>query len=69
MFDPKIKIRRELYDKLSEVAKSMGVSVEEFVEKAVASELERALMPLEGELSGDEEKRVASQLKGLGYIE
>ena len=63
MFEPKIKLDRDLYDRLKKTAAAAGYSsVDEFVvhllEKA-ASDAERA--------QGKEEVR--KRLQGLGYID
>ena len=63
MFEPKIKLERDLYERLKKTAELAGYSsVDEFVihllEKA-ASDAERA--------QGKEEVR--KRLQGLGYIE
>ena len=64
MFDPKIKIDRNLYEKLSKCARAAGyASVEEFVQHVLektASSLEREAM---------DEEAVTRQLQGLGYLE
>lgn len=64
MFGPKIKIDRELYDKLKEAAGERGYSsVEEFV-----------IHILEREVSGGgdggprDEEEIRKKLEGLGYL-
>lgn len=71
MFDPKVKLEKALYEKVKQVAETLGVSLEEFVSRALASELERIEMESEGqgEAAATDEARAARQMKGLGYIE
>jgi hypothetical protein len=70
MFDPKVKLEKAMYEKVKEVSESLGVSVEEFVSRAIASELERIAMEGSSEAdAGADEARAARQMKGLGYIE
>jgi hypothetical protein len=60
--DPKIKIKKELYERVKKYAAIAGYSsVDEFVEYA----LEKELSKLDGSDSEDEIKK---KLKGLGYI-
>ena len=61
MFDPKIKISRDLYDKLKAQAEKAGYSS---VDELIRHVLEKAVEP-----SDNYEKDVEKQLKGLGYIE
>ena len=59
---PKIKIEKELYEKVKEVAEESGYSsVEEFVSHV----LERVINPAE---ANDQDDDVLNRLKGLGYI-
>lgn len=59
---PKIKIEKELYEKVKEVAEESGYSsVEEFVSHV----LERVINPPEAK---DQDEDVLNRLKGLGYI-
>lgn len=59
---PKIKIEKELYEKVKDVSKDAGYSsVEEFVVHL----LEREIKPPEAE---DSDEEVMDRLKGLGYI-
>jgi len=63
MFGPKIKIDKELYEKLKKVAKLAGYSsTEEFIVHV----LEREVSKLDDGSSSDEE--VKKRLEGLGYI-
>lgn len=62
MFEPKIKIRRELYDRLAKVASSQGYSsTDEFILHL----LEKAAQAADDSLS---EEQVRERLKGLGYL-
>jgi len=62
MFGPKVKIQKELYEKLKMYTDIAGYSsVEEFVHHA----LEKELKQFEGAESEDE---IRQKLKGLGYI-
>ncbi len=64
MFDPKIKINRDLYDKVKQHAAAAGYSsVEEFVEHVLGKEIDA------GTKKETDEKLIEKQLKGLGYIE
>jgi metal-responsive CopG/Arc/MetJ family transcriptional regulator len=59
----KVKLDRDLIDRLKEVANVAGYSdVEEFITRILEKELERV---------GDavDEEAVKNQLRGLGYIE
>ncbi len=63
MFGPKVKVERELYERLKSVAVSLGyATVDEFVthllEKAVADADE-----------AKSEDAIRKRLQGLGYIE
>ena len=64
MFEPKIKINRDLYDKVKRHAEAAGYSsVEEFVEHVLGKEIDA------GAKKETDEKLIEKQLKGLGYIE
>ena len=66
----KVKISQEVLEKVKAAAEALGCSVEEFAEKVLLNEAEKILSELGGgEVSEEELKRVANQLKGLGYIE
>jgi hypothetical protein len=59
----KIKIDSGLYERAKAAAEKAGYSsVDEFVEHLIEKELAKQESP-------DAEKRVADQLRGLGYIE
>lgn len=58
----KIKIKKELYERVKKFAEMAGYSsVDEFVEYA----LEKEIAKLEG---ADSEEEIKKKLKGLGYI-
>lgn len=62
MFGPKIKLDKELYEKVKAFAAAAGYSSpDEFVRHA----LEKEMAQLEG---ADSEEEVKKRLKGLGYI-
>jgi len=62
MFGPKVKLDKDLYQRVAEFAKLAGyASVDEFVTHA----LEKELAQLEG---ATDEEEVKKKLKGLGYI-
>jgi hypothetical protein len=72
MFDPKIKVRKALLDKLQRAAEVSGcVSLEEFVEKILESEADRILLERSGKegVSAQEVEDIANKLKGLGYLD
>jgi predicted CopG family antitoxin len=71
MFEPKVKIRKDLYEKLRKVSEfAGGSSVEEFVEKVLEREVDAILANTEGkELSKADVEEIANKLKGLGYID
>jgi hypothetical protein len=62
MFEPKIKIRRELHDRLAKLAAAQGYSsTDEFILHI----LEKTAREAEESLS---ENQVRERLKGLGYL-
>ena len=64
MFSPKIKIDRELYGKLEEIAESRGYSsAQEFVTHI----LEQIASSGGGGAGGDDEE-IRKKLEGLGYL-
>lgn len=72
MFDPKIKISRELFEKLKEASIQMGcASPEEFAIQVLEREIKRILATSSSkrDLSEEEIKDIESKLQGLGYIE
>ena len=72
MFDPKIRVRKALYEKVKSAADASGcVSLEEFVEKVLESEADRILLAQSGKagVSAQEVEDIANKLKGLGYLE
>lgn len=71
MFGPKIKISSDLYKKLSSAAAMAGcTSVEEFAEGVLQREAERIMsQAAKAKASPQEVEQIASQLKGLGYLD
>ena len=62
MFGPKIKLTKELYDKVQRVADLSGYSsVDEFVVHVLEKEISKVGQD-------DDEEKVKERLKGLGYI-
>lgn len=63
MFGPKIKVDRDLYERLKRCAEAGGYSsVDEFIRHA----LEKAAAAIE---EADSEEEVKKRLQGLGYID
>ena len=71
MFEPKIKISKELYEKVKLAADSLGcASVEEFVSGILEREIEELLAQAgKDDASPEEIEDIANKLKGLGYLE
>ena len=71
MFDPKIKLSKELYEKLGQAATALGcASVQEFVERTLEQEAERVLRETgKANPSAAEVDDIANKLKGLGYLD
>ncbi len=71
MFGPKIKISKELFERVKQASEKMGSSsVEEFVEKILEREVTQMLGdPRKNQVSQEEVDDIAEKLKGLGYIE
>ena len=64
MFEPKIRINRNLYDKVKQHAEAAGYSsAEEFVEHVLGKAVDSGATP------DTDQKLIEKQLKGLGYIE
>ncbi len=63
MFEPKIKIERALYERLTLIAEQAGYST---VEELVQHVLEKTAAELE---TAQSEAEVRKRMKGLGYIE
>ena len=62
MFAPKVKLSKDLYDKVKQIAELSGYSsVDEFVAHVLEKEISK------GNKDDDEEK-IKERLKGLGYI-
>ncbi|HKZ56906.1 MAG TPA: hypothetical protein VJ024_04300 [Thermodesulfovibrionales bacterium] len=65
MFDPKIKLDKDLLERCKQHAKEKGyTSIEEFITHTLEKELRNR-----EKKSGEAEKEIAKKLKGLGYIE
>ena len=63
MFGPKVKIDKELYERLARCAEAAGYSsTDEFIRHA----LEKAASAIE---EADSEEDVKKRLQGLGYID
>ena len=63
MFGPKIKIERELYQRLARCAQAAGYSSpEEFIRHT----LEKAAAAIE---DADSEEEIRKRLQGLGYLD
>ena len=72
MFEPKLKLTRELFDQLKDAAAQMGcASPEEFALQVLEREVKRVLATSSSkrDLSEAEIKDIESKLQGLGYIE
>jgi len=62
VFGPKIKISKELFEKVKQLAELSGYSsVDEFVEHVLEKEIARVN-------EDDDKEKVKERLKGLGYI-
>ena len=65
MFAPKIKLDKELYERVKRVADLAGYSsVDEFV----AHVLEKELTALGGDSDQESEEKILERLQGLGYL-
>ena len=63
MFGPKVKIEKELYERLKRCAEAAGYSsVEEFIRHT----LEKAAAAVD---EADSEEEVKKRLQGLGYLD
>ena len=72
MFDPKIKIRKALYDRIKTASEASGcASIEEFVDKVLESETDKILLAQAGKagVTQQEVDDIANKLKGLGYLD
>lgn len=70
MFDPKLKIKKSIYDKLRVAAQITGCSIEELAEKILDTEAEKIVNSGSNkELNKEDIDAIANQLKGLGYLE
>jgi len=62
VFEPKIKLSRELFEKVKQLAELSGYSsVDEFVAHVLEKEITKAT-------EDDDKEKVKERLKGLGYI-
>ncbi len=63
MFGPKIKVDKDLYERVKQCAEAAGYSsVDEFIRHT----LEKAVAAIE---EGDSEEEVKKRLQGLGYLD
>ena len=74
MFETKVKIRKELLEKLKETAESQGCSsVEEFIESTLEKELDRIERSRKEDAEASRKQKevddITNKLKGLGYID
>lgn len=71
MFGTKIKLSKELYDKVKVAAEVLGcASVEEFVSGILEREIEELLSQAgKNEATPEEVEEITNKLKGLGYLE
>ncbi|NMC63752.1 MAG: DUF1778 domain-containing protein [SAR324 cluster bacterium] len=71
MFGPKIKVSKDLYDKLKRAADLAGCSsLEEFIEGILDREAQRVITQSGKDKVTDKEvEAIANKLKGLGYLE
>jgi metal-responsive CopG/Arc/MetJ family transcriptional regulator len=62
VFDPKIKLSKELFEKVKQLAELSGYSsVDEFVAHVLEKEIAKVN-------EDDDKEKVKERLKGLGYI-
>lgn len=71
MFEPKIKVKKELWNKLQNASRILGCSsVEEFVERTLESEVDRIITQnTKGQVSQSDVEEISAKLKGLGYLD
>lgn len=71
MFGHKIKVNKELYDKIKRAADLAGCSsLEEFIESILDREAQRVITQYGKDKVTDKEvEDIANKLKGLGYLE
>ena len=68
MFGSKIKISKEMMERIKEAVDVAGYSsVDELVENAIEKELDR--ISGSAPTSSDEEEQIRAKLQGLGYID
>ncbi len=66
----KVKLSDTVYQKAKVASGLLGCSLEDFIERAVEGEADRALSSASSrEPSQAEVEEIAKQLKGLGYLE
>lgn len=73
MFEPKIKLPKNVYDKLRKAAEILGCSIEELAAKSLEGEADRVIADSGSEdtssPAGVNVDEIANKLKGLGYLE
>ena len=71
MFDPKVKVRGAIYDKLRSAAEIVGCAVDELVNKILEREADKILALTDGKspASSADVDEIAKKMKGLGYID
>lgn len=71
MFDPKIKIRKALHEKLTLAAEIRGVaSIEELAEQLLEKSVDEILRTAgKAEVNSEDVEAIAQKLKGLGYLD
>jgi uncharacterized protein (DUF1778 family) len=66
----KVKLSNEAFEKARVAADIYGCSLEEFVEKAINAEAEKAFAKTSSkDVSDADVEDIANKLKGLGYLE
>lgn len=70
MFDPKVKVSKALYERLTNAAAQLGTTIEEFAVKVLDRECDKVLgASAKKEVSDAEVAKITNKLKGLGYLE
>ncbi len=68
MFEPKVRIAKEMMERIKEAVSVAGYSsVDEFVTTALERELERTFFSSSKPV--DEEESIKKKLQGLGYVD
>ncbi len=68
MFEPRVKIDKDLYEKVKKCAEAAGYSsVDEFIAHVLEKETARILDS--GGMDAESEEQLRKRLEGLGYIE